>query len=112
MSFLMLTYWLALNLLQTFTPGRFVTKQKMTLIELEEDETYYKEEQIPMDKLFTAYKIVNKDKFIGDADINNYVTGLWFQDIDEGTDDDDGTVTAYLPILCKDAVELQDIQQS
>mmetsp|Transcript_44571 Transcript_44571/g.59144 ORF Transcript_44571/g.59144 Transcript_44571/m.59144 type:complete len:109 (-) Transcript_44571:392-718(-) len=103
----MLTYWLALNILQTLaSPGIFTTKVKTKLTELDSNQIEYSSLAIPQQKLFLAYKLMTNNKAITQETINNYVVGLWFQS------NNDGTVTPYMPILCQDAPELQQIKNS
>ena len=80
MSFIMLTYWLVLNVVNTLLiPGIFVISDKTSLIELKSNEIYYEPVSIPQEKLFTAYRLKTSDLSITDDEIENYVVGLWFQ---------------------------------
>ena len=53
-----------------------------------------------MDSFFTAYRIDGFTKILPDANPDDYMIGLWFQQI--GADISE----VYLPIDCADAPEL------
>ena len=55
-SFLLLFYWLLINLVDTFrSPGKFTTKETVDVIKQEKEK--YTSVHIPQEKMFTAYYI-------------------------------------------------------
>ena len=55
--------------------------------------------QVPIEKLYLAYKLISDE--IDDADMDQYMQGLWFQD--DGTDLAEGELLPhYMPIKCKE----------
>ena len=58
LSFTILTYWLAINIWDTFTPpGKYSTSESLKL--LQTDDSVYPETKIPIDRLFSTYTITS-----------------------------------------------------
>ena len=73
----MLTYWLAVNCWDTFSPpGVFTTSDTVKLVE-SQDGTY-PEMYVPFERLFTTYSLESAKVPEGD-NIQDYMVGLWFQ---------------------------------
>ena len=92
-AFTILTYWVCVNVWDTFyPPGKFSTSQSTSLVQ--NNDGTYDEMSIPMERLFSTYTIeVTGGLPDGDV-IEEYMIGLWFQ---KNTDQ---TLTAYMPIKC------------
>ena len=105
-SFAMLSYWLVLNLIQAVHPGTFEIKKVQDLTFLEANEIYYKELNIPQEKLFTAYNLVSSDDSIPADEVQNYVIGLWIQSNGKTS------LKAYQPAECLGLDDLGGIIQS
>ena len=98
-SFTMLFYWLVINIIDTFkSPGKFTTTSKVDLIK--EENGYFTPLQIPQEKMFTAYRIRQVGSSIPDDEIQNYVVGLWFQQVGSKI------VNHYEAIPCSESPDL------
>ena len=98
--FTLLTYWLAVNVWDTFAPpGKFSTKRKTERITTSNGT--YPEMAVPLERLFSTYKIFSLDETITAANnTEDYMIGIWFQQ------NDDQSLKAYLPIPCEQVEEL------
>jgi len=83
-TFTLLTYWMAINIWDTFAPpGKFNTKRQTVLAKISQD-GLYDPLDVPMSSLFVTYKITTSNAEISAAgNINDYVVGLWFQQTGE-----------------------------
>ena len=96
-TFIWMSYWLILNLLETFIPpGSFTTKQNTQQQVINDDGTFALVE-IPQEQLFVAYKIMSLSGDVKEEDISSYVHGMWFQQT--GTE----PPVPYKPVPCLEA---------
>jgi hypothetical protein len=77
-TFTLLTYWLAVNIWDTFAPpGKFSTSR--STLQISANNGTYPEMEIPIEKLFTSYQIYTSDETIKAAgNTEDYLIGLWF----------------------------------
>ena len=75
---ILLIYYLSVNMVDVFQPpGKFTTTASRALLENTAGE--YPEMRIPMERLFTTYKIESSSSTIDGENLADYMVGLWFQ---------------------------------
>ena len=77
-TFTILTYWVCVNVWDTFyPPGKFSTSQSTSLVQ--NNDGTYEEVSIPMERLFSAYTLEMTGGVPNGEKIEDYMIGLWFQ---------------------------------
>ena len=101
-SFIVLAYWLIINIQDTFAaPGKFSDKSQKLAFETKDG--VYDPIEVPISRVFSAYQLYTYNEDITSENIDDYVQGLWFQ-VNE-----DETVNVYKAIKCTEVPELQEI---
>ena len=89
-------YWTLTNLLGVFIPpGIFTEQRQVELIEVDYEKDLYDQMSLSEKDLYVAYKFEYDGDDIAEGEIENYVSGVWFQYISNEKEP-----RSYKPVDC------------